>query len=468
MASRVVVALAILVGLLIATQRWRLAVKVALVLVVLEGALRKWVVPGAQDLAYFAKDLMLIGAYIGFLRDPERRRYAGPSLPVPTLLLAIGALFGLFEILNPESPTLIIGALGWKAYFLYVPMLWVVPAAFRTDEELWTFLRRYVLLALPIGALGMLQFRAAADSTLNAYARGGADADIATFGSDNHARVTGTFSYISGYSMYLEATAILVLALLATRRWQIRRDRLTFITLGVVLLSMFTTGSRAPVFMMAALIPVFVALSVLGESGGSATILRMAGGAAVLAMLIGLFGDEAIAAFRERAESSSDVSGRLVEPLYAPIRMAQDVGLFGYGIGVTHPAATLLGGNQLLLLQMRMPAVEAETGHVMVETGPIGFLLVYLPRFYLVLFAAQRFRRLKTTFHRALAASSFMFLLTQTFGGVIIEATTGFYYWFFAGLLMLVVRLDAETPAIAAVVPAPRRALGRPAARALA
>ena len=68
MGSRVLVALAIAVALLVAMRQWRLAVKGALVLVVIEGAVRKWLVPGAQDLVYFAKDLVLVGAYVGFFR----------------------------------------------------------------------------------------------------------------------------------------------------------------------------------------------------------------------------------------------------------------------------------------------------------------------------------------------------------------------------------------------------------------
>ena len=50
-------------------RRWREAVQLAMVLVIFEGAIRKWVFPGAQDLIYFAKDVLLLGAYAGFARD---------------------------------------------------------------------------------------------------------------------------------------------------------------------------------------------------------------------------------------------------------------------------------------------------------------------------------------------------------------------------------------------------------------
>jgi hypothetical protein len=441
-------------------QRWRLAVKTALVLLVIEGALRKWVLPGAQDLTYFAKDLILVGAYIGFLRDEARSRLAGPSLPIVSGMLLLGGLFGLVEVFNPELPSLMVGILGWKSYFLYVPLLWVIPALFRTDAELWTFLRRYVLLALPIGLLGTLQFRAPVDSALNTYARGGPEADVATFGSQGHARVTGTFSYISGYSMYLQATAILILALLASRNWRIREDRWLFVTLAVTILGMFSTGSRGPVLMLVLLLPVYLAMSVLRERGGSSTFLRLAGATAVLAILLGLVGDEAFTAFRERATGSSDAASRLLAPFVSPFNAARDVGVFGFGIGATHQAAKSLVGNEMLLLEMRMPAYEAESGRVMVELGPVGFLLTYLPRIFLILYAATRMRAMRSTFHRALAVSCLLFLLTQITGAIVFEVTTGLFYWFFAGLLMLTVRLDAALP-VAATTTKPGAGLAR-------
>src|SRR5436190_3928216 len=131
--SRLIVGLVVAFAMLIAMQRWRLAVKIALVLLVIEGALRKWIVPGAQDVTYFAKDVILVGAYIGFIRDEARARLSGPSRPLVNALLLLGVLYGLLEVFNPVLPTPMVGVLGWKAYFLYVPLFWVMPAVFRPD-----------------------------------------------------------------------------------------------------------------------------------------------------------------------------------------------------------------------------------------------------------------------------------------------------------------------------------------------
>ena len=47
----------------LSSLNWRRSLKTVLVLVVLEGALRKWVLPQASDLLYFLKDFILINAF---------------------------------------------------------------------------------------------------------------------------------------------------------------------------------------------------------------------------------------------------------------------------------------------------------------------------------------------------------------------------------------------------------------------
>src|ERR1700694_1581261 len=126
-----------------AIVNWRQALQVVMVLLVLEGALRKWLFPGAQDLVYLGKDVLLVGVYLGFLRQRHRLRFGPPPLPIFYSALAFGAVIGLLQIFTPRLPNVVVGALGFKAYFLYVPLVFVVPAAFATDRELVVFLRRY-------------------------------------------------------------------------------------------------------------------------------------------------------------------------------------------------------------------------------------------------------------------------------------------------------------------------------------
>ena len=139
-------------------RRWRAALQLALVLLVFEGAIRKWLLPGAQDLIYFAKDVLLLGVYAGFLRDRARLRIRFPALPLLYIPLGITALLGLMQVFNPALPNLLVGLSGFKAYFFYVPLLFVVPAAFPSDAALYRFLRLYVLIAIPVGLLATAQF----------------------------------------------------------------------------------------------------------------------------------------------------------------------------------------------------------------------------------------------------------------------------------------------------------------------
>ena len=81
---RILVVLAGCAAALWAVRRWRLAVQLAMVLLVFEGAIRKWLAPGAQDLVYFAKDVLLLGVYVGFFRELPRLRARLPPASRPS------------------------------------------------------------------------------------------------------------------------------------------------------------------------------------------------------------------------------------------------------------------------------------------------------------------------------------------------------------------------------------------------
>jgi hypothetical protein len=445
---------------------WRAALQAVMVLLVVEGAIRKWLFPGAQDLVYLAKDVLLVGIYVGYLRSPARLRYRPPKIPALYTALTLGAIFCLFQIFNPQLPNLLVGAFGFKAYFLYVPLLFVVPAAFPTDRDLVVFLRRYILLSIPVGALAVAQFLSPSSSRLNTYAWGAAGpagADVSTFGASEFVRVTATFSYISGYGSYLIAMSILILSYLAAARWRLQRSLLVYAALGMALLGMLMTGSRGPVLMLALLFPIYWWLAVIrGGQGGGATFARLLFGMTLIGILLGSAGAEAVAAFRGRAAGSGgDVRTRIIAPFTAPFHFLPEVGVIGYGIGATHQAAAAVATGVVPYSWLRGLAAEVESARVMIELGPVGFLLVYFSRIYLIIFAFRQVLVMRTGFHRALATACLLFFLAQLPGNIIFDLTSDLYFWFFSGLLLLVMRFDRV-----AVAKAARAAAAPPAAPA--
>src|SRR5206468_9375936 len=77
-------------------RRWREAIPAALLIAVFEGAVRKWVLPDYGQLIYFAKDILLLGAYAGFFL-PRVLRHQPLALRHPATTPLV--LFGLVAVL---------------------------------------------------------------------------------------------------------------------------------------------------------------------------------------------------------------------------------------------------------------------------------------------------------------------------------------------------------------------------------
>ncbi|MCB0212172.1 MAG: hypothetical protein KDJ52_22705, partial [Anaerolineae bacterium] len=87
---------------LFAAQDWQRAIKLALILVVLEGALRKWVLPQASELIYFLKDIVLLGAYISYYHSPIRRQGTPAQKSIFQFWLVLMTLWCMAEVFNPR------------------------------------------------------------------------------------------------------------------------------------------------------------------------------------------------------------------------------------------------------------------------------------------------------------------------------------------------------------------------------
>jgi len=452
---------------------WRNAVFGALLLVVFEGAIRKWVLPQSSMTVYFAKDFLLLGAYTGYFFGDRRKRSSGLSERRRrpngfgegiNMLLLCAVVWTLFESFNFDTGSVLSGLFGWKAYVMYIPLCFMVPTLFRSEHELAKFLRYYLAIALPVALLGVAQFSAGPDSPLNVYASGadsgaGDSGNIAVFGDDTYVRITGTFSYISGYGSYLIVILALLLPLLALSRSI--RWRVTFgATLVLVIANAAMTGSRSVALGACLVLAGYIALSMATNASRKRShiwVNVLAVGAALVAM--SLFFEPAVTALQQRAQAgfeSGENQNRLRAAISEPLDFFEDAGLFGHGNGIAQPAVAALRKTIHL-----PPAVytfasptDSENSRVLMELGVPGFLLWFSMRVALTVALWRTRSRLRSPFLQALALGACLVLFYQLFTTTTFSPTANVYHWFLAGFILLLPRLEMHpVPGIVANQP---------------
>jgi len=291
-----------------------------------------------------------------------------------------------------------------------------------------------VASAVPL-VLGAVQFNLPADHMLNRYVW--SDQAIATFGADvAHARVTSTFSYITGYSVFLTAAGVILLALALVEQRRLLRITL-YVALTLTFADMLMTGSRGTVVQFAIAMPAVVLFRM-----SSATKRHVKAGAlAVLALVlmggaVAVLFPEARQAFTDRVAANEGENLERVSGLWTGAAEAvSQGGLEGYGIGSTLPGSSFLydAGN----MADAPPWVEADLEHVIVETGAIGLLLTLTVRLLLPLHLYRTIRQFPRSSARPLLAAALVFVVINLPMQVIVSRTAGMLYWFIAGFTFL-------------------------------
>lgn len=415
---------------------WRAAVKIAFVAVLVEGAIRKWILPQGQELAYFLKDVFLVGAYLKFYLapDPEIRAI---RLRVPGTLIFLLCALVSFSALNPNIGSGILAAYGVKIYFMYVPLTFMMPYLFRTREEMLRQLTWYVLLAIPICVLGFLQYTSDRFSVLNTFASGMSEAGATGFGVGDRARVTGTFSYLTGHTTFVIIFFTLAIVLLSLRetRW---KSVFLFLLLPMLAGNALMGGSRASVFTMALVTVGFAAATFSGRLATSRNFVATLVTGAVLAAggAVYLFSD-ALAHWEARSDTAQDnLQSRVIDhPLAALEAAIEEGGFFGYGIGTAHPATYAIR-NKLDILPMknRIRMLDNELGQVFEELGFLGFAGWYGLRFLLFWMVWNSYRASPPGLIRALCLA--IVLITGPFMimSVVYNHTASFFIFALSGV----------------------------------
>jgi O-antigen ligase len=414
---------------------WRAAVKVAFIAVLIEGAIRKWLLPSGEELVYFLKDVFLMGAYLKFYfaPDPELRAL---KLRVPGTLVVLLCALVSFSALNPNIGSPLLAAYGLKIYFMYVPLTFMMPYLFRTQQEMLRQLTWYVLLAIPICLLGFLQYSSDRFSVLNTFAAGMSESGATGFGVGDRARVTGTFSYLTGHTTFVIVFFALTVALLALRetRW---KWLFIFAVIPMLAGNALMGGSRASIVSMAFVTVGFALVAISGRLGTSRNFVMALAVGSLLAMggAVYLFAD-ALAHWESRAKTAEDsVHSRTIDHPVAALKAAyHDGGAFGFGIGTLHPATVAIRNKLgIPLPKDKPPFLDNELGQVLAELGLMGFLSWYALRLLLLGLVWQSYRSSPPGNMRVLCLAIILIVGPYLLISVVYNHTASFYVFALSG-----------------------------------
>lgn len=348
--------------------------------IVIEGALRKWFLPEYNNLLFLLKDIILMLAFILLIFNKKEAKFAYSYLPKSNKKLWMILIIFLFFygiIINFDSLTII----GWRYYLVSIPLIILIPFYFNEDLEKYSFY--YLLLSIPVLLLGIYQYFSPGNAIINKYAWTAAD-KIAMFG-DNRVRITGTFSYISPYTIYLQTIFLLGWLILLRSKTKIRVF-VVGITIFLTFINLIMSGSRGPLLISVVLSIPFIYYYITKSKFKLGLAIIIIGFIFLSANLL----LDPFNAFTQRSEKAGDTEIRISGALFSPITTINTTNLIGSGIG-----KTFLGTIELSQKNPSTVFDEINQDRIGVELGIVGYLLILFIKIYFLIKTYHLFKKVK-------------------------------------------------------------------------
>jgi hypothetical protein len=313
-------------------------------LLLFEGALRKWFLPGlSQGLLIVRDPIALWIYYLCYSQGifPSSNKYIVKLAQWTLLAIALSI------IINQAHPATI--AYGARTNLLHFPLIFMMGRVL-THKDVVSFGKAFLILALPMTWVVAQQFQADRFDIMN-VASGGTGHQMMTSG--DKVRASGTFSFISGIVFYYcFAVAFIIYGFLnknAFPKW------ILYLGTGATFLAMVTAGSRSVIAESLQVIACFGFLAYyrpkeFGRMGASVfgiTVIIL-----FLYSQIDLF-KEGLGFLSLRFEEASNVEGnpieayftRYIDIIVSPYYYNTWTGFFGNGLGTATRAGSALGGG---------------------------------------------------------------------------------------------------------------------------
>jgi len=336
-----------------------------LVLLLTEGALRKWVLPELSDELLVVRDPVVLAIYALAL--------AAGIFPFNRFILAIAVLAGLSaaaSFLGGHRNLLVI-AYGVRINYLHLPLIWIMGSVLdrRSVERIGAFL---LVAAIPMTLIMVRQFGAPMNAWIN---RGVGNDEVGQlFGADGRIRPPGLFAFITGPQLFFPLCAAFFFDEINGAK---RLPWYLLIAAGLAIAIALPVSISRTAMLGSALVAIAFVLALPFSSARFSTLARplllltlVAGGLFLLPVF-----RQGMAVFMMRWDSAAeDTSGaawtsmmdRTVNGFTNPYYFMKAAPFLGHGIGTgSNVGARLTSGEVGFLL------AEEEWGKVLLELGPV-------------------------------------------------------------------------------------------------
>ncbi|MEM8549296.1 MAG: hypothetical protein AAGF10_00750 [Verrucomicrobiota bacterium] len=343
---------------------------VYIIMLLIEGGLRKWFVPFLSEPLLIARDPIVLLIYLVALQGGLFPRNGFVAVTIIMALMAF--FFGLIA----ESSNLIVTVYGMRINFLQIPLIFVIGQAL-DYRDVVQIAKVMIILAVPQIAIMVLQFISPQGSFINRNVGGGEG----IMGALGKFRPPGTFSFITGPAAYFPLVLAFVIGLMIHEG-----KKYTWLcAIGAVCAALAVPVSISRLLALSSAIVLLTAIyAYIRLPNPPKVLLRgMVVGAIVLLIvpLLPVF-DDATEAFTERMVTSTggeaggvreEVAGRYFSGMITyPLKAMGEAPITGHGIGKgSNVGARLLTGERNFLLG------ESEWEKAILEMGPLlGFLFI--------------------------------------------------------------------------------------------
>ena len=388
--------------------------------------------PGVPDAAfYFLKDVILLFGYLRFRPAAPIRRTARYLYRGFEMAWVATFVWTLIEVFNPAQLSKALALIGLRAYWLWWMAPPVIAGVLQNARQKERAIYALLTLAVGVAALAAVQFASPADSNINVFENKDEDAyslGPITVASTGRARVSSTFTFVSGFVAFTLTVPTLLLSIgLDTGSPRLRRLALlaTLATAAVVPMS----GSR---------VSVVVGIAILGLSLWSAGLFftrvgrRILVGAVVASVLSVIAFPDAMLGVQSRFDNEDETAGRFAEAanMLPPVALATfDYPALGIGTGMQQ--------NARLSFHITTEwDVEAELGRYLVELGPVGFILFWITKLGLMVALLRAYGLLKRAGRRGSAAAALSYAALTMYGNLTFDHNWQALYFMGCGFIL--------------------------------